>query len=61
MNSKKEKRNSFIIEFCKSYNASKKQQTRDEFVVMTRKIIKNKMNVSNMFFAYKERFLYIMT
>jgi hypothetical protein len=33
---KKEKRNILIIEFCESYDASNKRQTRDELVVMTR-------------------------
>jgi hypothetical protein len=36
MNSKEKKRNIFIIEFCESYDANNKRQTRDEFVVMTR-------------------------
>ncbi len=32
----KKKRNIFIIEFCESYDASNKRQTRDELIVMTR-------------------------
>jgi hypothetical protein len=50
MNSKKKKRNIFIIEFCESYDASNKRQTRDELVVMTREMKKNEMNSLNMFF-----------
>jgi hypothetical protein len=33
---KKKRRNILIIEFCESYDANNKRQTRDELVVMTR-------------------------
>jgi hypothetical protein len=46
---KKKKSNVIIIEFCESYNANNKRQTRDELVVMTREATKNEMSSLNMF------------
>jgi hypothetical protein len=37
----KKKRNVIIIEFCESYDANNKRQTRDKLVVMTREATTN--------------------
>jgi hypothetical protein len=49
---KRKKRNIFIIEFCESYDANNKRQTRDNLVVMTRANDKE----WNMFLSWKKTF-----
>jgi hypothetical protein len=48
---KKKRRNIFVIEFCESYDASNRRQTRDELVVMTREATEDEMSLLNMSFT----------
>ncbi len=54
---KRKRRNIFIIEFCESYNANNKRQTRDELVIMTRANDRKRnvfLNWKETFFAYDD-------